>query len=273
VSLSAPAVRDRLNRLEKLGILQGYWLSIDPNVFGREDILVFFPGEYLREDAQKALRVTDVAWVAWKVNGGLTVQLWSREIKPKKPARELELALGAKAAGQAFSDRRVLKRRLTSVDWQIIDTLIDDPKIPFRTLVKATGLSPKTVRNHLEDLLEDEVMYVLPKLGSLSDSGELVFHLAVYGYVALPEVRKVVGDVFLINQTQEPPLKYMLCRGTDLGDVTVKTNQLKKIPGVDFVNVTLNRELFIGTDFVHTLVRERLESLRPLENLGSLKTG
>jgi len=126
--------------------------------------------------------------------------------------------------------------------------------------VKSTELSPKTVRNHLEKLLQDEVMYVLPKLGSLSDSGELVFHLTVYGQVGLAEVTKVVGQVFLINQAQDPPLKYMLCRGADLGDVTIKTNLLKKISGVDSVYVTLNREILIGTDFMHSLVGEHLRS-------------
>ena len=68
----------------------------------------------------------------------------------------------------------------------------------------------------------------------------------------------MIGEVFLINQAQDPPLKYLLCRGTNLGDVTVKTNLLRKTPGVDSVNVSLNREIFIGTKFMHSLVRERL---------------
>jgi len=258
VPLSAPAVRDRLQKLEKRGILQGYWLSIDPNIFDREDVLIFFGGEFNGDDAKRALEVPDIAWAAWKVDGGLTIQAWSSEKKSKTPRRDLEQILGTKALGQAFSDRRMQKHRLKPVDWQIIDALIDHPKMPFSDLVNSTGLSPKTVRNHLETLLQDEVMYVLPKLGSLSDSGELVFQLAVYGAVSLPEVRKVIGEVFLINQAQDPPLKYLLCRGTNLGDVTVKTNLLRKTPGVDSVNVSLNREIFIGTKFMHSLVRERL---------------
>src|SRR5215510_1555093 len=40
VSLSAPAVRDRLNHLKKNGILQGFMLSIDPSVFDRDDLLL-----------------------------------------------------------------------------------------------------------------------------------------------------------------------------------------------------------------------------------------
>ncbi|MDA4129409.1 MAG: Lrp/AsnC family transcriptional regulator [Thaumarchaeota archaeon] len=260
ISLSAPAVRERLNNLENRGILQGYWLSIDPNVFEREDVLIFFSGDRTTDDARKALEGPDVAWVARKVDGGLTVQVWSKESRSNQPRKDLETILGTKSIGQAFSDRHALKHRLSSVDWQIIEALIDDPRMSFSNLVKLTDLSPKTVRNHLERLLEDEVMYILPKLGALSDSGELVFQLTVYGKVGLAELRKVLGDVFLINTAQDPPLKYMLCSGTDLGDVTVKTNQLKKILGVESVIVSLNREIIIGTGFIRSLVHERLEN-------------
>ena len=206
VSLSAPAVRDRLNKLEQRGILQGYWLSIDPSVFDREDVLIFFGGDFTVEDAKRALKAPDVMWTAWKMDGGLTVQAYSSERKSKKPRSDLEQLLGVKALGQAYSDRRIQKNILKPVDWQIMDVLIDDPRVAFNDLVTGTGLSPKTVRNHLEKLLQEEVMYILPKLGSLSGSGELVFQLAVYGTVSLPEVRKVIGEVFLINQAQDPPL-------------------------------------------------------------------
>ena len=259
VALSAPAVRARLKSLENYGILQGYWLSIDPNVFNREDVLIFFSGEFRTiEDVRKAMKVPDVAWTAWKLDGGLTIQAWSKESRSTKTVRDLESVLGRKAAGYAFSDRRIQKHRLSTVDWQIMDSLIDKPKMPFSELVISTGLSPKTVRKHLENLLVNEVMYILPKLGALADSGELVFHLAVCGQVGLADIRKIVGDTFLINQTQDPPLKYLLCRGTDLGEVTVKTNNLRKLSDVESVNVTLNRELVIGTEFIHTLVQENL---------------
>ena len=71
VSLSAPAVRERLRRLEERGILHGYWVSINPAVFGREDLLVSFGGEWSRDEAIRALGGPDVAWVAWKVDGGV----------------------------------------------------------------------------------------------------------------------------------------------------------------------------------------------------------
>jgi Lrp/AsnC family leucine-responsive transcriptional regulator len=64
VSLSAPAVHDRLKRLEKIGVLRGFWLTPDPAILGREDLLAFFQEEWDRAGMLKALSAPDVAWVA-----------------------------------------------------------------------------------------------------------------------------------------------------------------------------------------------------------------
>src|SRR3989441_11136298 len=56
VSLSAPAVRDRIRRLEERGIVQGYWVSIVPAVFGRRELTLSVDGGWSRDGALKAPR-------------------------------------------------------------------------------------------------------------------------------------------------------------------------------------------------------------------------
>jgi DNA-binding Lrp family transcriptional regulator len=259
VSLSAPAVRDRLKRLESAGILKGYILSVDPSLFDRDEQLVFFQkGEFTRQDAVKALGVRDVAWVAWKVDGGLTVQVWPRD--RSQLIKDLEAVLGAHPSGQAIAERRSHRRPLSLLDWQIIDVLVDDPRMPLEDLCKSTGLSPKTARKHLENLVQDEAIFISPQLGALTDSGDLVYTLAVFGKMGMDDLCQIMGDIFLVNETQEPPAKYLLCRGSDLGDVTEKTHALSKVPGVETVNVTLNREQLFATELLHSLVREKIRA-------------
>ena len=258
ISLSSPAVRDRLLGLERRGILKGFWLLIDPGIFGRDDLLVFFRGEWMHKEALMALTVPEVVWVAWKMNGWLTVQVWPRF--PRQALRALTCALGARAFGKTLGDRRSHHKHLATIDWQIIDALIDDPKLPFKQLCQYTGLSPKTVRKHLEMLLEEGIIYILPRLGPLSDSGELVYHLALFGSVSVNDLYAVMGsdDTILLNVTQNPPVRYLLCRSSSLTDVTTKTQALTSLPGVKSVVVDLNREIFVNTSFIHSLVREKI---------------
>ena len=256
VLLSAPAIRDRLKRLEDLGILQGYWLYVDPSAFDREELMLFYKGDWKREDALKALKVDDVAFVTLKLDGGLSVQTWPRD--GSKPAKELASVLGVRPSGQTRTEPQP-KHKLAAADWRIMDALVDDPTIPFETLTEKTGLSPKTVRKHLQSMITDETIYVMPRLGSLADSGEVVYHLSVSGKVKLSELREVLGEAFLVGDTQEPPMKYLLCRANDLSDVTNRTRGARELPGVESVELSLNRELLVAKDFFHSLIREKIK--------------
>ncbi len=271
ISLSSPAARDRLRALDRRGILKGFWLSIDPGIFGLDDLLVFFRGEWTRKEALRALTAPEVAWVAWKMNGWLTVQLWPRD--SRQALRALTIGLGARAFGKTLGDRRRHHKHLATIDWQIIDALIDDPRLPFKLLCQYTKLSPKTVRKHLEMLMEEEIIYILPRLGPLSDSGELVYHLAVFGSVSVSDLYHLMGsdDTILLNVTQDPPIRYILCRSSSLNDVTTKTNALTSFPGVKSVVVDLNREIFVNTSFIHTLVSDKIFTLKNVHHKMSFK--
>ncbi len=147
---------------------------------------------------------------------------------------------------------------LTYLDWLIIEALIDDPTVVFSELVDSTGLSPKTARKRLERLFESEAIFIIPRQGAVEGSGEVVYHLAVVGNATVSEVRKVIPDTVLLHETKQPPMKYLLCRSTDLGEVTAKTHELRALPGIHLVRVTLNQDLLFSTKLEHKLVREQI---------------
>ena len=217
--------------------------------------MFFYKGDWKREDALKALKVADVAFVTWKLDGGLSIQTWPTD--RRTPLKNLTSALKAKPSGQAFTDRRQ-GRKTSLAGWRIIDALVDDPTMPFDHIVEKTGLSPKTVRRHLQSLLHDETIFILPRLGSLADSGEVVYHLAITGAVEIAQLRNALGEAYVIGDTHDPPMKYLLCRANDLAEVTARTQTAKRLPGVESVEVTLNRELLVATDFVHSMIRMKI---------------
>ncbi|HZY47516.1 MAG TPA: AsnC family transcriptional regulator [Candidatus Bathyarchaeia archaeon] len=258
VSLTAPAVRERINRLKNGGILQGYGLWIDPSAFNRDEVLVFFNRERKRQDVVRVLEAPNVAWVGWKLEGGLTVGVWTHD--KSKSIDELSTFLDEKPFGYASTERRDF-RRMSILDWKIIDALIDDPTMPFKEIPALTGLSPKTVRKHLEALLRSEVIAVSPLLGAVEGSGELVCTLSIGGAVPMSELRNVLREAALIHQTQMPPMKMLLCRAGDLSDLTLKTIALRKLPRLESAQVSLNREVVFANKFIHRMVGERIREL------------
>ncbi len=256
--LTAPAVRERLKRLREQDILRGYGLRIDPSIFARDQLIVSFQGEWRQQDLTKVMAVPDVAFAAWRLDGGLIAAVWSDG--SGQSIRKLAGALGAKPTNGAFTARHHL-RPLSVLDLQIIDALIDDPTIPLKKIIESTGLSPKTIRKRLESLFRSSIISILPLLGPKTGSGEVVYYLLIMGEVEMKEIHRLFDNAVLVNKTQKPPMKYLLCSENDLGTLTAKINTLNNLPGVKSVTTTLNREMLFATEFMHSLVREQIQTL------------
>jgi DNA-binding Lrp family transcriptional regulator len=261
VSLSAHSVRDRLNRLKSKGILQGFMLSIDSSVFDRDDLVLFFDGDFSRKTILKAFAAPDVSWVIWKVDGQMIVRLWTKN--EREASDNLAKVLGVRPSVQAHPPRKKKKGTLVSItDLSIMDVLVDDPKVSFDEIIKSTRLSPKTVRKHLNRLLETKTLSVDPILGPLTDSGELIYSLVIAGKVSMDDVRKIMGETAQIRHTLEPPMKYVLCKASSLADLISKTRALENVQGVGSVTISLNREMLVSTDLRHSLIREEIRKLK-----------
>ena len=87
--------------------------------------------------------------------------------------------------------------------------------------MKFTGLSPPGDENH----------YNRPLLGSLADSGALIYLLAVEGRVSMDEVRRVMGESVQTHYTLIPPMKHVLCRAVSLADEVTKNQRTREGSG------------------------------------------
>ena len=236
-------------------------LSIDSSVFDRDDFVLFFDDEYSRKTVLKAFAAPDVSWVAWKMDGQMIVRLWTKN--EHEASDNLAKILGVRPSGRAFMSGKKRRAPISIVDLSIMDALVYYPKVSFYEIIKSTRLSPKTVRKHLNRLLETKTISVDPiLLGALTDSGELIYPLVVAGSVSMDDVRKIMGETAQIRHTLEPPMKYVLCKASSLADLITKTRALENVQGVESVTISLNREMLVSTDLRHSLIREEIRKLK-----------
>jgi DNA-binding Lrp family transcriptional regulator len=260
VSLSAPAVRDRLNRLRRKGILQGFMLVIDSSIFDRDDLLLFFHGNFSRKSALAAFAAPEISWVAWKVDGRITLRLWTKN--EREATDNITKILGVRPSMRAFTPRKKVRASLSKSDLLIMDALVDEPRVPFGELLKSTGLSPKTLRRRLNLLLDTKTISIDPLLGALTDSGELIYPLVVAGRVSMDEIRRIMGESALTHHTLRPPMKHVLCRTNSLAEVITKTRVLENVQGIKYATISLNREVLVSTDLRHSLIRNEIRKLK-----------
>ena len=261
VSLSAPAVRDRVSRLMSKGILQGFMLMIDPSVFDRDDLLLFFHGNFSRKSVIAAFAAPEISWVAWKIDGRITLRLWTKN--ESEAIDNLRTILGVKPSMQAFTPRKKDRIPMSTTDLLIMDALVDEPKIPFAELLRHTRLSPKTLRKHLNQLLATKTISIDPLLGTLQDSGALIYPLVVAGRVGMDEIQRIMGEATLTHHTLEPPMKHVLCRASSLAEVITRTRMLESVHGIKYVTISLNRDVLVATELRHSLIRDELRKLNP----------
>ena len=232
---------------------------IDSSVFDRDDLLLFFHDNFSRKSVLSAFAVTDVSWVAWKVDGRITLRLWTKN--QREATDNIGKILGVRPSIRALTPRKKRRALLSITDLLIMDALVDNPNIPVGELLESTRLSPKTVRKHLNRLLETKTISVDPILGALTDSGALIYPMVVAGKISMDKVRRIMGESAQTHHTLKPPMKHVLCRASSLAEVITKTHALENVQGIKYVTISLNREVLISTDFRHSLIREELMKL------------
>jgi Winged helix-turn-helix DNA-binding len=146
-----------------------------------------------------------------------------------------------------------------------MDALVNDPRVSFDEIIRSTGLSPKTVRKHLAHLLETKTISVTPLLGALTDSADLIYPLIVTGRTSIIDIRRIMGEAALVHHTQDPPMKYMLCKESSLTYAITKTRELEKVQGVESVTISLNREMLVSTELRYTLIQEGIRKLKRIK--------
>jgi DNA-binding Lrp family transcriptional regulator len=194
------------------------------------------------------------------MDGQMIVRLWTKN--EREASDNLAKILGVRPSVQAHPPRKKKDTPVSITDLSIMDALVDNPKVPFDEIIKSTRLSPKTVRKHLNRLLETKTISVDPILGALTDSGELIYPLVVAGSVSMDDVRKIMGETAQIRHTLEPPMKYVLCKASSLADLITKTRTLENVQGVESVTISLNREMLVSIDLRHSLIREEIRKLK-----------
>lgn len=252
--LSAPSVRARLLSLETRGVLQGYFAYPDASVFGLHDVLYFFGGEHDEEAARRLLDEPDVAMIALKADGGLTLQTWTDDAAAT--GERLAKLVGSAPVGRAMAGKLAAPEP-SPLDWRIIRACIEKPRHSPEELVALTGLAVRTATRRRDALIGSGALTILPLL-ALKGAGEVVYQLAVFGSPSERTLNETVGEHVLIHGANDPPGQFLLCHAPDIADVTLRTGRLAKAPGVESVRVTLNRQMWLNTRMMLKRVGEKL---------------
>jgi DNA-binding Lrp family transcriptional regulator len=158
IGITGGAVKSRIQKMKKNGVIEKFTLRIDPPVLGYNLFYVVITGPNKEEILEQAKLVGEPYLVVPCV-GGITV---CGIVVTENVEQKIELAK------KLMKDVRVLSifqaenvgipTNLTRTDLEIIEKLIKDPRVKIENLARLTKLSSKTVTRALEKFQKDNAI-------------------------------------------------------------------------------------------------------------------
>lgn len=150
IGITGGAVKSRIQKMEKNGVIEKYTLKVEPPVLGYNLFYVVVTGQN-QEDILEQAKLIGEPYLVVPCVGGVTV---CGIVVTENVEQKIELAK------KLMKDVRVLSifqaenvgtpTNLTRTDLEIIEKLIKDPRAKIEDLAKSTKLSSKTVTRALE---------------------------------------------------------------------------------------------------------------------------
>ncbi len=158
IGITGGAVRTRIQKMEKNGVIEKYTLKIEPPILGYNLFYVVVTGQN-QEDILKQARLVGEVYLIVPCVGGITV---CGIIVTENVEKKIELARNLMKDVRVLSifqaENIGIPTNLTRTDLEIIEKLIKDPQAKIEDLAKSTKLSTKTVTRALEKFQKDDAI-------------------------------------------------------------------------------------------------------------------
>jgi len=158
IGITGGAVKSRIQRMEKNGVIEKFTLKIEPPVLGYNLFYVVVTGQN-QEDVLKQASLVGEPFLVVPCVGGVTVCgiVVTENIKQKiELAKNLMKDVRVLSIFQA--ENIGIPTNFTRTDLEIIEKLIKNPRIKIDELAKITNLSTKTVTRALEKFHKDNAI-------------------------------------------------------------------------------------------------------------------
>ena len=168
LSVDQGTVRSRMKRLQKQGVLRGWYLGVGPGLTGHSVAQVRLevdPRRDKRSLVNQLLKVEGVERVCIYLGSKLSlVLLYKGESDLNASLKSVAKVVGSDRLFHTEAASRAPDRAVTQTDLAIIGSLQKDPWKPYAALAKELRLSVRTVNRRIAGLSESGAIYMLPDI-------------------------------------------------------------------------------------------------------------
>lgn len=156
LKISGGAVRARIRKMEKSGIIEKFSIRIEPPVLNYSVLYFVVTGQNLEEILEQVSLVGEPFFVVPCVGGITVCSIVVRDNLEKKIELAKKIMKDVRVLSIFEAENPGYSLNLTKTDLIIIEKLLEDPRQKIEVIAKNTNLSTKTVTRCLEKLEKNE---------------------------------------------------------------------------------------------------------------------
>ena len=156
LGISGGAVNARIRKMQKLDIIEGFVIKVEPPVLGYGILYFVISGENMKEILEQVSLVGEPNYVVPCVGGITVCGITVKEKLEQKIELAKKLMKDFKVLSIFEAENPGFKTDLTKTDLQILDELIKDPRQKIESIAKETKMSTKTITRCIEKLQTNE---------------------------------------------------------------------------------------------------------------------
>ena len=243
IGISGGAVKSRIQKMKKTGVIEKFTLKIEPPVLGYNLFYVVVTGENI-DDVLKQASLVGKPFLVVPCIGGITVCgiVVSENIEQKiELAKNLMKNVRVLSIFQA--ENIGIQSSFTKTDLEIIEKLIKNPRIRIEDLAKVTKLSTKTVTRALEKFQKNDAIVFTLIYDPVKLSGYIPYAIIVGVNENLEEELKILEKKFSGSFLQKPFLAknqiVLFMYSDDIFKLDYLTQKVRETEGV------ISADLFI----------------------------
>lgn len=260
IGISGAAVKSRIAKMIKNGIIEDYTLKIEPPVFGYSLLYIVVTGQNINE-ILKQVELIGESFLVVPVIGGITV---CGIVVKENVSQKIELAKGLMKDVRLLSifeaENPGIRSDLTRTDVDIISELLKNPRAKIDDLAKKTRLSTKTITRSLQKLQNDEaiqftMIYDPTKFGQYIPFVVLAWVAGDFNET-LKSLKKEFSESFLMKPFLSKNQIVLVLFSNNIFELDSITQRVRLIKGVGSADLFIPKKITFPQKWIKNAIKE-----------------
>lgn len=264
VGISGGAVKSRIKKMIKNGIIEFFTLKIEPPVLGYGVLYFVVTGEDLDKILQQVKLIGEPFFVVPCIGGITVCSIVVKENVQQKIELAKNLMKDVRVLSIFEAENPGISSNLTKTDLEIINELMKDPRQKIENIAKKTNLSTKTVTRSIEKLQNDEAVQFTLVYEPTKIEGYIPYCILTWIDGDLKQTLDVLKNEFSENFLQKPFLAknqiVLFMYSDDIFKLDDLTQQARKIPGVKTADLFIPKKIAFPQEWIKNVIAEAKKS-------------